>query len=115
MSREPRCDLDAGLRRLHLPTIRRLYPALTEQAEKDEWTYRELLEHLVAEEIAHRAETRIARATHAAKFPFLKTIEEFDFTFQQSVKRQMLGRFLGPELVSEGQGLILLGQPCPTP
>jgi DNA replication protein DnaC len=46
-----------------------------------------------------------------AKFPFLRTIEEFDFTFQTSVRLQMLGSFLGPELVSEGRCAILSGPP----
>lgn len=104
-------DLDAGLRRLHLPTIRRMYGAIFERAEKEGWTYREVLEHLIAEEIAHRADTRVQRSTHRARFPFLKTIEEFDFEFQQSIKRQMLGRFLGPELIEEGRSLVLLGEP----
>jgi DNA replication protein DnaC len=104
-------DLDAGLRRLHLPTIRRMYGSIFERAEKESWTYREVLEQLVAEEIAHRADTRIQRSTHKARFPFLKTIEEFDFEFQRSVKRQMLGRFLGPELVEDGRSLVLLGEP----
>jgi DNA replication protein DnaC len=111
MSRRPAGDLDAGLRRLHLPTIRRLYPTLTAEAERESWTYRELLEQLVAEEVAHRAETRVQRAVRKARFPFLKTIAEFDFQFQQSVKRAALGRFLGPELVSEGRNLVLLGRP----
>src|SRR5690606_11931163 len=31
--------------------------------------------------------------------------------FQRSVKRQMLGRFLGPELVEDGRSLVLLGEP----
>lgn len=105
------CDLDAGLRRLHLPTIRRMYSPVFERAEKESWTYREVLEQLVSEEIAHRTETRIQRSTRKAHFPFLKTIEEFDFEFQGSVKRQMLGRFLGPELVEEGRSLVLLGAP----
>lgn len=104
-------DLDAGLRRLHLPTIRRMYGSIFERAEKESWTYREVLEQLVAEEIAHRADTRIQRSTHKARFPFLKTIEEFDFEFQRSIKRQMLGRFLGPELVEDGRSLVLLGEP----
>lgn len=105
------CDLDSSLKRLRLPTIRRMYSEVFEEAEKDEWTYREMLERLVAEEIAHRAETRISRATRKANFPFLKTIEEFDFQFQTSVKRKMLGRFLGPEFIEEGRSLILLGKP----
>lgn len=104
-------DLDAGLKRLHLPTVRRLYLQFQEQAEKEGWSYREFLERLVSEELAHRTETRIHRATCKARFPFLKTIEEFDFTFQTSVRRKTLGRYLGPELVSEGRSAILLGRP----
>lgn len=104
-------DLDTGLKRLHLPTIRRLYLPLQEQAEKEGWSYRDFLDRLVSEELAHRAETRIYRASCKARFPFLKTIEEFDFTFQTSVRRKALGRYLGPELVSEGRSAILLGRP----
>ena len=111
MSRAPAIDLDQGLRRLHLPTIRRQYRPMMEQAEKEEWTYRELLEQLVSEEIAHRAETRIQRAVHKAKFPFLKTIEQFDFTLQAAVRRKALGRYLGPELVEDGRSVVLLGRP----
>jgi DNA replication protein DnaC len=104
-------DLDAGLKRLHLPTIRRMHAQLQSQAEKESWSYRDFLARLVCEELAHRGETRIHRATSKARFPFLKTIEEFDFTFQTSVRRVALGRFLGPELVSEGRSAILLGRP----
>ena len=111
MSRRPGYDLEQALRRLHLPTIRRLYTQLAEEAEKDGWTFREYLEHLISEEIAHRAETRITRSTRKAKFPFLKTIDEFDFSFQQSVKKTALGRFFGPEFVEDGRSVILLGKP----
>jgi DNA replication protein DnaC len=102
-------DLDGLLRRLHLPTVRRLYPELEQQAEKEEMSYRDYLATLIAEEVAHRAQTRIERSVRRAKFPFLMTIEEFDFTFQTSVRLAMLGSFLGPELVSEGRSAIFLG------
>ena len=59
--------------------------------------------------MAHRAETRIATQVARAKFPFPATIETFDFTFRSDFKRQMLGRFLGPELVSDNRSLILEG------
>jgi len=111
MKRAAACDLDAGLKRLHLPTIRRIHSELSAQAEQESWTHRELLEQLVAEEIAHRQETRIQRAVKKAHFAFLKTIEQFDFTFQTSVQRKALGRFLGPELVEEGRSVVLLGRP----
>jgi DNA replication protein DnaC len=104
-------DLDGLLRRLHLPTIRRLYPELEERAEAQGLSHRDYLAVLVAEEVAHRAQTRIQRATRKARFPFLRTIEEFDFTFQTSVRLGLLGSVLGPEFVAEGRSLILAGRP----
>lgn len=104
-------DLDVMLKRLHLPTIRRLHTELALRAEKDGMSYHTFLEILCAEEIAHRAQTRVTRSVHKARFPFLRTIEEFDFTFQTSVRLQMLGSVLGPELVSEGRCAILSGPP----
>ncbi len=67
----PLDDLDAMLKRLHMPTIRRLYPDLAIRAEEEGMSYRTFLELLVAEEIAHRAQTRITRSVRKARFPFL--------------------------------------------
>ena len=102
-------DLDGLLRRLHLPTIRRLYPEFEDRAEVEGMSYRDYLAILVTEEVAHRAETRIQRATRKACFPFLRTIEEFDFKLQTAVRLSLLGSYLGPELVTEGRCLILGG------
>src|SRR6476619_4195946 len=103
--------LDAGLKRRALPTVRRYYGELERQAVAESWSYPEYLERLVLLEIEHRAETRTLRALRQAGFPFLKTVEEFDFTFQQSLQRKALGPYLGPELVSGGRCLILWGPP----
>lgn len=102
-------DLDGMLRRLHLPTVRRLYVELEVRAEEENLSYHDYLALLVAEEIAHRTQTRIQRAVRRARFPFLKTIEEFDFTFQASIEQRLLGSYLGPELVTEARGLIFVG------
>ena len=102
-------DLDRLLRRLHLPTVRRLYAELADRAEKEGMSYRDYLAVLIGEEVAHRAQTRIERSVRRARFPFLATIEEFDFTFQSSLRLSLLGSYLGPELVTEGRSVILLG------
>jgi len=102
-------DLEGLLRRLHLPTIRRLYAELEARAETEQMSYRDYLAILVAEEVAHRGQTRIQRAVRQAKVPFLRTIEEYDFQFQTAVRLSLLGSCLGPELVSEGRCLILGG------
>lgn len=102
-------DLERLLRRLHLPTVRRLYAELEPRAEQEEMSYRDYLAILIAEEVAHRGETRVRRSVHQARFPFLATIEEFDFTFQSTVRLSLIGSALGPELISEGRTMVLCG------
>lgn len=102
-------ELDAMLKRLHMPTVRRQWRDLEGRAEAEGMRYADYLQALIAEEIAHRAQTRVTRMTHRARFPFLRTIEEFDFTYQTGLRKELLGSFLGPELVHEGRSLLLFG------
>jgi DNA replication protein DnaC len=97
------------LRRLHLPTVRRLHSELATRAEAEGMAYRVYLETLVAEEVAHRTETRLTRAVRKAQLPFLRTIDDFNFTFQSALRLQMLGSYLGPELVTEGRSALFSG------
>jgi DNA replication protein DnaC len=106
-------DLDVYklLTRLHLPTVARLLASYDARGAAEGWSHRDFLALLMAEEVAHRNDTRIAKASRGAHFPYLKTIEEFDFVFQSSLRRQQLGPYLGPEFVTEGRNLILSGRP----
>jgi len=102
-------DLDGMLKRLALPTIRRLHAELAVRVEAEGMGYRAYLDILVAEEIAHRAETRLRRAVRAAQFPALRTIDDFNFTFQSALRRQMLGSYLGVECVTDGRSATTNG------
>jgi DNA replication protein DnaC len=104
-------ELDALLRRLHLPTVRRLLPELEPRAAAEGWSHRDFVAVLIGEEVAHRNGTRVSKAVRNARFPFVRTIEDFDFVFQSTLRKQALGPFLGPELVSEGRNLVLSGRP----
>ena len=68
--------LDMLFRRLHLANAPRIYRALAEKAEQAQWSYRDFLAVLMAEEVAHRQQTRVQRLTRRARFPFLKTVDE---------------------------------------
>jgi len=103
-------ELEALMRRLNLAQTRRIYPQVADQAEKQEWSYRDFLAFLLAEEVAHRQQTRLVRLTRKAHFPFFKTIEEFDFRLQSTLRKTVLGSYLGPEFVNEGRSLILHGK-----
>lgn len=104
-------DLDRLLKRLHLANARRIWRDLIQRAEAEQWPFHRFLEVLVAEEIAQRSQTRLVRLSRRAHFPFLKTIDDFDFTYQSTVRLALLGSALSPDFVTEGRNLILLGKP----
>lgn len=104
-------DLDVFLKRLSLANARRIWRELVQRAEKEDWPYDQLLHTLFAEEIAHRRGTRLTRAVRAAKFPFLRTVEEFDFTYQSTLRLTTIGSMLAPDFVTEGRSVILEGKP----
>jgi DNA replication protein DnaC len=104
-------DLDPLLKRLHLANARRVWRDLVQRAEKEQWTYEALLLTLFSEEVAHRRGTRLGRAVRAASFPFLRTIDEFDFTYQSTLRLTTVGSLLTPDFVTEGRSVIFEGKP----
>jgi DNA replication protein DnaC len=104
-------SLDELLRRLHLANCRRIYRDLCLRAETSRWSFRDFLCALVSEEVAHRQGTSLQKRVRAARFPFVKTIEDFDFTYQSQLRLKLMGSFLGPDFVTDGRSLILYGKP----
>ena len=104
-------QFDALLKRLHLANTRRAWQELVQRAEREEWSYRDFLALLVTEEIAQRQQTRIARMVRRARFPFFKTIDDFNFSMQSTVRLALLGSALAPDFVTEGRSLVLGGKP----
>jgi DNA replication protein DnaC len=107
----PDYDLDALFKRLHLANARRVWRDLVQRAERETWSYRDFLGVLATEEIAHRQQTRLGRLSRKAHFPFLKTIDDFNFAYQTSLRLTMLGSALAPDFVTEGRSLIFTGKP----
>jgi DNA replication protein DnaC len=101
-------NLDALIKRLHLANARRVWRELTRRAEQEDWSYRDFLTLLVSEEVAHRQQTRLNRLVRRARFPFLKTIDDFNFLYQSTVRLSLLGSTLAPDFVTEG-GCIIFG------
>jgi DNA replication protein DnaC len=46
-----------------------------------------------------------------AHFPFLKTVDDFNFTYQSTVRLNVLGSALSPDFVTDGRSLIFGGKP----
>src|SRR3990172_12746435 len=98
--------LDGLLKRLHLANPRRAWRELARRAEQEAWTYHDFLTLLISEEIAHRQQTRLDRLVRRARFPFLKTIEDFNFTYQSIVRLALLGSPPAPHLLTHRRRFI---------
>jgi DNA replication protein DnaC len=104
-------DLAPLLKRLHLAKTRRTWRELVQRAEKEEWSYEHFLLTVFSEEVAHRRGTRLTRAVRRAAFPFLRTVEEFDFSYQSTLRLTTIGSLLAPDFVTEGRSVIFEGKP----
>jgi DNA replication protein DnaC len=93
---------------LSLDAVRRLIEARPESQRPQ---YRELLESALAEERLERVRAAIPKRMARARFPFVKTIDAFDFGAQPTLRPAALAAQLQPSFVSEGRSLILSGKP----
>jgi DNA replication protein DnaC len=98
-------------RALKAPAAARALPALAERAREEAWSYERFAEILLGTEVAardsHGGEARIK----AARFPARKTLEEFDFTFQRSVKKTVIEHLGQLDFLHARENVLLLGPP----
>ncbi len=77
-------------------------PSLLQEASKKELPYTDLLEDLLGRELAAKQERHTAMKTSMARFPFHKTLENFDFKFQPSMENRLeekLKQLIQPKLL----------------
>lgn len=103
--------LQSSCEQLGLRVIPSRYEVLSEEAVAGEWTYVDYLERLLEEEAAARQERAIMVKTRMANFPFLKTLDQFDFAFQPSIDRKLIKRLSTLRFVAECENVIFLGPP----
>jgi DNA replication protein DnaC len=98
-------------RLLKAPAAARALPKLAERARAEEWSYERFAQALLSTEASaresHGGEARIK----AARFPARKTLEEFDFTFQRSVKKQVVEHLGQLDFLHERSNIVALGPP----
>ena len=98
-------------RALKAPAAARALPALADRAREESWSYERFAEVLLGTEVSardsHGGEGRIK----AARFPARKTLEEFDFTFQRSVKKTVIEHLGQLDFLHARENVILLGPP----
>lgn len=82
-----------------------------EKATKEKVPLVECLNYLLEEERLYKDESSLNIRTKVAGFPFLKTFEQFDFTFQPSIDVGQINELRTMRFVNNAENLILLGPP----
>ena len=103
-------DLEAGLRRLKLSTIRGLAPEMLQVAKTQRWAPEELLRTLIEAEIAAREDSNRASRLKAAGFPVRKTLEGFDLSLS-SLPKATFDYLASLEWIRGTENLCLVGPP----
>src|SRR5213082_1768924 len=98
-------------RALKAPAAARALPSIADRAREEQWSYERFAEVLLGTEVSardsHGGEGRIK----TARFPARKTLEEFDFTFQRSVEKQVIEHLGQLDFLHARQNVVLLGPP----
>jgi DNA replication protein DnaC len=98
-------------RAMKAPAAARSVDALADRARSEEWSYERFAEALMSTELASRESSGGRSRIRAARFPAHKTLEEFDFTFQRSVKKTVIEHLGQLDFLHAKQNVILLGPP----
>jgi DNA replication protein DnaC len=104
-------ELTHLFRALKAPAAARALPKLVERARSEEWSYERFAEALLSTEISSRESSGGQLRIRAARFPSHKTLEEFDFTFQRSVKKQVIEHLGQLDFLHGKENVVLLGPP----
>lgn len=73
--------------------------------------YTDFLQGLIRDSLVQKAENGNHRRVHLAHFPFVKGLEEFDFTFQPSVPKSVVEELATLRFIDRNENCVLLGPP----
>lgn len=100
------------LSELRLPTIKRLWPELAEQSNREGWPAERFLGTLLEHEMAERETRRLARARADSQLPPGKSLAEFDFAAVSMVsKAHVMALVEADTWIAQGHNLLAFGPP----
>jgi DNA replication protein DnaC len=98
-------------RALKAPRIAALAGSLAERARSEGWDYEQYLAQVLSEEVASRETHGGSARIKAARFPQVKTLDDFDFSFARSVKRAQIAHLHQLDFLVEATNVVFLGPP----
>lgn len=99
------------LKQLRLSGLSSTLEVRLQEASANQLNHAEFLELVLQDELAVRYERLVDRRTRSASFRDQKTLEDFDWEFNRSVKRKQIFDLAAGEFVRKHRDVLLLGPP----
>jgi DNA replication protein DnaC len=103
--------IESNLTRLRMSRIREILGRVIRAAEEHSKSYLSFLDDLLEEEVAQKEQRRIETTIKISGLPFIKGIDEFDFTFQPNLDRQKVMSLFDLNFIRENGNVVFLGPP----
>jgi DNA replication protein DnaC len=103
--------LRAQLADLKMPGALEALDDILRQADSGELAAGEAMSALLGSHITLRNQRRLQTAMRSARLPAVKTLADFDFTFQPSVKRDQLESLHTLSFIERRENVVFLGPP----
>ena len=110
-SRDVTAELVFLTRALKAPTLRDAVPRLAERARTESWTHEEFLAACLQREVSARESHGGEGRIRAARFPARKALEDFDYDYQRSLKREAIAHLGTLDFVAARENVVFLGPP----
>jgi DNA replication protein DnaC len=96
---------------LSLKTVAAIFEEEATKAAKAGLSYTDYLKKLIEEEIVNKTDRSINAKIAKAKFPQLKTLEMFEFSFQPSVDEKYIRELAHLGFMDKAENIVFLGPP----
>jgi len=103
--------LGEQLQRLRLFKSKERLEALLQEAASQELPYADFLERVLSEEVASKTAKHVSMRTSLARFPFVKSLETFDFAYQPSLDKKQIQTLASCHFIEHGENIVILGPP----
>jgi DNA replication protein DnaC len=104
-------QLTSLLERMKMEHLALELDALCEQASKRELGYRDFLSEALSAEWKGRHLRGFEARLKVARLPWIKTLEQFDFSFQPSLDRKIIRELAGLSFLERAENVMILGPP----
>ena len=101
--------VQAQLRYLKLPFIRKHFEPLAKEAAQAHWGHVDYLAGLIEGEALDRQQRAIQRRIRQAHFPVIKTLESFQWTWPRKINRLQVQNLFRLKFVEDKANVIVLG------